>query len=83
MGVIIDKKLDWKEHVEAISKKASKGIGAVRLCKSFVPLNTLQILYNTLILPILIIAALYGLFDNVENEFAKTSKQGSKGHHRG
>ena len=51
LGVIIDEKLDWKEHVEAISKKASKGIGALRLCKSFVPLNILQILYNALILP--------------------------------
>ena len=51
LGVIIDEKLDWKEHVEAISKNASKGIGALRLCKSFVPLDTLQILYNTLILP--------------------------------
>ena len=51
MGVIIDEKLDWKEHIEAISKKASKGIGALRLCKSFVQLDTLQILYNTLILP--------------------------------
>ena len=51
LGVIIDEKVDWKEHVEAISKKASKGIEALRLCKSFVPLDTLQILYNTLILP--------------------------------
>ena len=51
LGIVIDEQLDWKEYVEAISKKASKGIGALRLCKSFVPLDTLQILYNTLILP--------------------------------
>ena len=41
LGVIIDEKLDWKEQINAISKKVSKGIGALRLCK-----NTLKILYN-------------------------------------
>ena len=51
LGVIIDKKLDCKEQIDAISKKMSKGIRALRLCKSFVPLDTLKILYNTLILP--------------------------------
>ena len=51
LEVIIDEKLDWKEQIDAISKKVSKGIGALRLCKSFVPLDTLKILYNTLILP--------------------------------
>ena len=50
LGVIIDEKLDWKEQIDAISKKVSKGTGALRLCKSFVPLDTLKILYNTLIL---------------------------------
>ena len=33
LGVIIDEKLDWKEQIDAISKKVSKGIGALRLCK--------------------------------------------------
>ena len=28
-------KLDWKEQIDAISKKMAKGIGALRLCKSF------------------------------------------------
>ena len=51
LGVIIDEKLDWKEQIDAISKNVSKGIGALRLCKSFVPLDTLKILYNTLFLP--------------------------------
>ena len=44
-------KLDWKKQIDAISKKVSNGIGALRLSKSFVPLDTLKILYNTLILP--------------------------------
>ena len=51
LGVIIDEKLDWKEQIDAISKKVSKGMGALRLCKLFFPLDTLKILYNTLILP--------------------------------
>jgi hypothetical protein len=51
LGVIIDEKLDWKEHIDAICKKVSKGIGALRLCKSLVSLDTLQILYNIIILP--------------------------------
>lgn len=51
LGVIIDEKLDWKDHIQSISKKASKGIEALRLYKSFVPLDTLQVLYNTIVLP--------------------------------
>ena len=50
-GSHYNEKLDWKEQIDAISKKVSKGIEALRLCKSFVPLDTLKILYNTLILP--------------------------------
>ena len=31
LGVVIDEKLNWEEHIDNISKKASKGIGAIKL----------------------------------------------------
>ena len=40
LRVIIDEKLDRKEQIDAISKKVSKGMGELRLCKSFAPLDT-------------------------------------------
>ena len=51
LGVEIDEKLSWEEHIETICNKASAGIGAIRRVKSYVPVDTLQTIYNALIQP--------------------------------
>ena len=35
--VIIDDRLKWEEQIESISKKVSRGIGAIKFFKSCVP----------------------------------------------
>ena len=51
LGLTIDHKLNWDQHINAISRKISRGIGILSRLKSFLPTYTLQMLYNTLILP--------------------------------
>ena len=50
-GVIVNEKLTWKNHIDAISKTFSRNIGMLTKLKYFVPENILYSLYWTLILP--------------------------------
>ena len=51
LGVIIDEKLNWKEHIDHVSCKIAKAVGAINRIKTIVPYNVLVSLYNTMILP--------------------------------
>ena len=42
LGVQIDEKLSWDNHIYMICKKASAGVGAMRRIKPFVPVDTLE-----------------------------------------
>ena len=57
LGVLIDCKLSFKHHITAISKKIARTIGLMYKLRHFVPLNTLIMLYYSLIYPFLIYAA--------------------------
>ena len=50
LGIIIDEQLLWKNQIEAISGKVSKGIGMLRRLKNCVPQTTLIKVYNALVL---------------------------------
>ena len=51
LGVIIDNKLSWNEHIKCISRQIAKGTGIIiKACKSF-EYETLLNLYNALIFP--------------------------------
>ena len=49
LGVLIDEKLSWEKHIETICKKAGAGIGSLRRAKPFVPADTLEVFYETLV----------------------------------
>ena len=51
LGVHIDEKLSWDSHIDMICKKASAGIGAMRRIKPFVPVDTLEKVYKSLVQP--------------------------------
>ena len=51
LGVIIDDKLSWVNHIEHVNIKLSKGIGLLAKLRHFVPENTLKNLYNAFIQP--------------------------------
>ena len=51
LGVIIDDKLKWKTQIDSISKKVSRGNGAIKLIKPYVPKKCLTRVYNALVQP--------------------------------
>ena len=53
LGVLIDYKLSWKNHIDSIALKLSKTIGLLSKIRHFVPFHTLVSIYNCLIVPYL------------------------------
>ena len=53
LGVLIDSTLSWKSHIEYITKKVAKSIGIIKRVHNCLPTDTLNTLYNTLVLPYL------------------------------
>ena len=51
LGMVIDDKLKWEDHIDSISRKVSSGIGAIKLIKSYVPKDCLNQIYNALVQP--------------------------------
>ena len=49
LGVVIDKKLNWKAHVAHICSKISKSIAIMRILKFIFPKEILKMLYMSLI----------------------------------
>ena len=50
LGLYIDEKLNWKIHVDNLSKLLSKNVGVIYKLRSVFPQEVLFILYSTLIL---------------------------------
>ena len=51
LGVIVDECITWRDHIDQVAKKASKGIGFMRRSKDLLNTNTLKAVYDALILP--------------------------------
>ena len=54
LGVIIDNKLTWSDHIIYIKNKISKSIGIIHKTRNFLTKNTLRNLYYTFVYPYLI-----------------------------
>ena len=50
LGVQVDQYLNWEEHL-LTTKKVPRGIGMLRLAKRYLPLETVQMIYRSLIEP--------------------------------
>lgn len=68
LGLTLDSKLTWNEHVTDITNKASKRIGNIKRVRSIIPRRTAEHLYMYLTRPILE----YGdiVFDNISQELS-------------
>ena len=53
LGVFVDEKLDWKEHIHIISGKISRSIGIISKSRFYLSRETLFKLYFTLVYPYL------------------------------
>ena len=53
LGVMIDHKLNWKEHIDIINKKLSKSIAIIHKASTILKTDSLYTLYCSLFLPYL------------------------------
>ena len=53
VGVTVDQKLSWRNHIDNICKIISRNIGIIYKVKTCLPLNSLIMLYSSMILPYL------------------------------
>ena len=51
LGVVIDDRLSWSNHINELCKKVSSGIGALRRVRPFISTTTAVQIYNALIQP--------------------------------
>ena len=51
LGILIDCHLNWKEHIQQLSKKISRGIGVLCKIRHYVNVKILVQLYHAIILP--------------------------------
>ena len=51
MGDIIDEKLTWKEHIEAVRKRCFGYLARLRKIRNIVPPTMIRRLYNAMVLP--------------------------------
>ena len=51
LGLVVDNKLKWEEHIEYISSKIIRNIGVLKQTRAFIPQHSLQTLYTTMIEP--------------------------------
>ena len=51
LGLKIDSSLNWKEQINTISSKISRGIGMLKHSKRHLPLYTIQSMYNSIVDP--------------------------------
>ena len=51
LGVIINSKLTWQDHIKTVCSKISKSIGIILRIRKNVPCDVLITLYHSLILP--------------------------------
>ena len=51
LGVIVDKDLNWSDHVTRIRRKCLASLAQLKLLSPAVPRRTRILLYNTLVLP--------------------------------
>ncbi len=46
LGVELDERMSWENHIDAICRKVGSGIGIIKTVKPFVPSETLQNVYE-------------------------------------
>ena len=49
LGMMVDDKVVWDQHIDYISSKITRGIGIIKHIRQFIPRDFLLLLYHTLI----------------------------------
>ena len=72
LGVILNDRLDWRDHKLYVKSKVSKNIGILCRCRKIMNLNDIVSMYNCFVLPYLTYCLpLWGSFNMPENDIIK------------
>ena len=75
LGVILNDKLDWRDHKAYIKTKISKNIGIINRCRKILNMKDILSMYNCFILPYLSYCIpLWGSIDVSENDIIKKTQ---------
>ena len=55
LGVLIDDKLNWKDHIANVKSKLSKSTATLYKCSQVINSQSMHILYSSLFLPYIIV----------------------------
>ena len=51
LGVVIDKDLSWKQHIDGVRRKCHAKLAAIRRAGNYLPSHVRKLLYQTFVLP--------------------------------
>ena len=75
LGVVLNDKLDWRDHKAYIKTKISKNIGVLNRCRKILNMKDILSMYNCFILPYLSYCIpLWGSIDVSENDIIKKAQ---------
>ena len=43
LGVIVDRKLSWSQHIDGVVNKMGRGLSVIRRCSIFLPKNEMSL----------------------------------------
>ena len=69
LGLIVDNKLSFSDHIDYVKKKVTKRIGAMYRCKNLLPLKFRKMFANALMLP------QFDYLDTIYSKSCKTKKK--------
>ena len=80
LGVIFDNKLGFAEHLNVVSNKVAKTVGALSRVRHFLPTNVLNIVYKSLIVPQMTYGCcLWGFtYDRHKDRLSKLQKRAAR-----
>ena len=78
LGILIDEWLNWSYHFHYVNQTISKNISVLNRLRHFMSSVVLKLLYNSLILPYLMLMLIFNVNVNIYNalEFPKEQKCG-------
>ena len=53
LGIKLNEKMEWSDHIDYIQSKVAKRLGLLKRVKHLLPVRSREIMYNTMIQPIL------------------------------
>ena len=61
LGIFIDEKLSWCNHIDHICSKLAKAVSMIRVARLYRPHNVLLCMFHAFVMPYLVMVCLFGV----------------------